>query len=230
MRQKYKYLNRTIAFHNKGYLTKGLEFQRQYPNENVVRFVKSKFKKKASFLDLGCGSGRHISFLNSENHNVDGVDFSKEAIKILKKLNLNSHLLIDYLPELKSIKKKYDGIIDCFTSYTLKRRDFEDYVIKIKKLLKKNGHFHLQTLSINSHLFKYYKPSKKISLYSLNRISRKDSPFPKDDYLFTFYDLKYLYKIFKKAKFKNINIEVHSRTYNNKKEYFEYFVLEAKNI
>jgi len=228
LKKEFSYLKRTIDFHDKGFLKKGLNFQRKYPNENVIRFVKSKFKKKSFFLDLGCGNGRHIKFLIKEKHKVDGLDFSKQAIKILKKNKIKSKIFLTDLNSFKNPKKKYDGIIDCFTSYTLKRHHFEQYIIQMSKLLKKNGYFHLQTLSSRSNLFINYKPSKKISTYSLNRISRKDSPFPKDNYLFTFYSKNYLTNFFNKLNFKNINIEQHSRTYNNSKEYLEYFVVEAK--
>ena len=228
LKKEFNYLKRTIDFHEKGFLRKGLNFQRKYPNENVIRFVKSKFKKKSFFLDLGCGNGRHIKFLIKEKHRVDGLDFSEQAIKKLKKNKIKSKIFYTDLNSLKNLKKKYDGIIDCFTSYTLTRNHFEQYIVQMSKLLKKNGHFHLQTLSTRSNLFINYKPSKKISTYSLNRILRKDSPCPNDNYLFTFYSKNYLSNFFNKLNFKNINIEKHSRTYNNAKEYLEYFVLEVQ--
>ena len=164
-----------------------------------------------------------------EKHKVNGLDFSKQSLKKLRNSKIKSKNYFLDLNSLNKLKKKYDGILDCFTSYTLKRDHFENYIAQMKKLLKKNGFFHLQTLSIKSDLFIKFKPSKKIAKFSLNRISRNDSPFPNDNYLFTFYSKDYLLKLFKKLNFKNINKEKNSRTYNNSKEYFEYFVLEAQN-
>ena len=40
LKKEFNYLKRTIDFHDKGFLRKGLNFQRKYPNENVIRFVK----------------------------------------------------------------------------------------------------------------------------------------------------------------------------------------------
>ena len=40
LKKEFNYLKRTIDFHEKGFLRKGLNFQRKYPNENVIRFVK----------------------------------------------------------------------------------------------------------------------------------------------------------------------------------------------
>lgn len=80
----------------------------------------------------------------------------------------------DYLPYLSKIKKKYDAIIDCFTSYALTQDDFRIYLKNISKKINKNGFFHIQTLSQKSNLFKKYKPAKKIEKNSLQTIERKN--------------------------------------------------------
>jgi SAM-dependent methyltransferase len=229
----YKYLLKTKAFHNKSYKKKGLNFQRIYPNEDVIRFLKKYFKKKEKklFLELGCGSGRHLSFLANEGHLVHGLDFSEISIKLLKKEKKKSSIKIfhDFIPGMKSISKfKYDGIIDCFTSYTLIQKDYFEFLKKIKVILKTGGRYHGQLLSSKSDLFKKYKPSKKVQKNSLQTIERVSAPFPKDKYLFTFYEKKSLIKKFKLLGFKEILLETHSRSYRNGKEYFEYFVISFK--
>ena len=88
---------------------------------------------------------------------------------------------------------------------------------------------YIETLSKKSDLYKNYKPAKKIDNYSLNKILRKSSPFPKDDYLFSFYSIKELKKILSKY-FNKIKIETFSRTYRNNKEYFETLVIIAKKM
>ena len=127
------------------------------------------------------------------------------------------------MPYLKRIDKQFDAVVDCFASYCLKTSDFELYLKNMVKKIKKQGLYHLQTLSIKSDLYKNYKPSikEKNSLFS---IMRDDAPFYGDKYLFTFYSKNQLKKIIKKY-FVIKNFEVHSRTYRNTKEYFEYFVL-----
>lgn len=222
------YLIQTQKFHEENYSKFGNSYQRKYPNENVIRFLTS-LKKKILALDLGCGNGRHIRLMQELNIKCDGLDFSHTALKITKKnIKSKNNLYLDSLPNIKSIKyNTYDVVIDCMCSYTLKLNDFKIYVNNLKKILKKNGLFYLETLSQNSTLFKNYRPSKKIEKISLNRISRKNSPFPKDNYLFSFYTKKILLKILAKY-FKKLKIETFSRTYRNGKEYFETIIIIAK--
>ena len=82
----YKYLEQTRKFHDDKFKKKGINFQRIYPNEDVVRFVSKYFsKKKGFFLDVGCGNGRHLNFFKMKNLQADGLDFSQEALKLIKK-------------------------------------------------------------------------------------------------------------------------------------------------
>jgi len=110
---------------------------------------------------------------------------------------------------------RYDVVIDCFTSYTLIQKDFYLYLKNVFRVLKDNGKFHLQAFSTKSDLFR-------------NSIKRFNSPFPSDDYLFTFYNKSKIKKLLSKSGFCEINIETHSRTYRNSNEYIEYFVIDSK--
>ena len=87
MRNKKKdYLVQTKVYHNKKYKQKGLNFQRKHPNEDIIRF-ESKFLKRKSFvLDIGCGTGRNLLYLIKKKHTVHGIDFSIEALDLLKKI------------------------------------------------------------------------------------------------------------------------------------------------
>ena len=224
-----EYLIQTQKFHEKNYLRFGNSYQRKYPNENVIRFLTPLIKKKPLVLDLGCGNGRHIKLMKELRIKCHGLDFSKTALKITKKnIKSKSNLYFDALPNIKSVKPKtYDIAIDCMCSYTLRLNDFRVYIDNLSNVLKKNSLFYLETLSQNSDLFKNYKPSIKIDKISLNRILRKTSPFPKDNYLLSFYSKELLKKILLKH-FKHLKIETISRTYRNNKEYFETLIVVAK--
>jgi ubiquinone/menaquinone biosynthesis C-methylase UbiE len=215
--------------HENNYKISGDNSQRIFPDENVIKFAKAFLKKRSKLLDLGAGNGRNSIFLINEGHYVDVLDFSKNALNIIKKkIKKKIDFYYDYLPYLSKIKKKYDAVIDCFTSYALTQNDFRIYLKNISRRINKNGFLHIQTLSQESDLFKKYKPAKKIEKYSLQTIERKTSPFPNDKYLFTFYSARQLKKELKKNKFYRINIETYSKTYRNSKEYFEYFVINCQ--
>jgi cyclopropane fatty-acyl-phospholipid synthase-like methyltransferase len=223
------YILTTQKFHENNYKILGEEYQRKFPDENVIKFTKTFLKKKSKLLDVGAGNGRNSLFLINAGHDVDVLDFSRNALNIIKKkIKKKINFYYDYLPHLSKIKKKYDAIIDCFTSYALTQNDFSIYLKNVSKKIHKNGFLHIQTLSQESDLFKKYKPAKKIEKYSLQTIERGNSPFPNDKYLFTFYTCNQLKKELKKNKFYRINIEIYSKTYRNTKEYFEYFVINCQ--
>ena len=227
------YLIETRNFHDKQFRKFKYSFQREFPNEDIIRFEKKFLKKKSKILDIGSGTGRNAVFLIKKKHVVHCLDFSKEAIILLKKLfkqkkiSKKNRIFLDNIPHLKKVSKNYNAVIDCFTSYSLTKKDFITYINNIKQKIKNKGYFHLQILSKNSQLFKKVYPAKIILGNSIMRIKRKTAPFYGDKYLFTFYSRNEIKKILSKN-FKKVNIEIHSRTYRNSKEFLEFFVIECR--
>ncbi|MCL1834116.1 MAG: class I SAM-dependent methyltransferase [Leptospirales bacterium] len=64
-----------------------------YPDENLVRLVSGKINRSGSMkdltaIDIGCGSGRHISLLEESGiGTVYGSDYSMNALKLCRRLN-----------------------------------------------------------------------------------------------------------------------------------------------
>lgn len=68
-----------------------------YPNEEIIRFISKYIKKRIGIneyqikrnmikcLDLGCGIGRHIIYLDEFGFDVYGIDISSEAIDFARK-------------------------------------------------------------------------------------------------------------------------------------------------
>ena len=95
-----------------------------YPHEEIIRFVNRFVRKRLSFdgfkdimpllaepnfasLDLGCGIGRHVKFLDEFNLNPYGIDLSETAIEMGKKwfdaigkINLIDRLSVASVTEL----------------------------------------------------------------------------------------------------------------------------------
>ncbi len=227
------YLTETKNFHNQQYKKLKYSFQREFPNEDVIRFEKKFLKKKSKILDVGCGTGRNAIFLTEKNHIVHCMDFSKESIILLKKkfkkkkINMRNKIFLDFIPSMDKVSENYDAIVDCFTSYSLTKSDFIYYISNVSKKIKKKGLFHLQILSKSSDLFKKPFPAKIVFSNSIKRILRKTSPFYGDKYLFSFYSKNEIKEILSKH-FKKVNIEVNSRTYRNNKEFLEFFVIDCE--
>jgi len=68
-----------------------------YPHEEVIRFVSKYIKKRTGIneykeisplmrgLDLGCGIGRHVIYLDDMKLEAYGIDLSKTAVEKAKK-------------------------------------------------------------------------------------------------------------------------------------------------
>ena len=78
--------------------------------------------------------------------NITGIDISKESIRICKKkykLNKQVEFLNLDMLEINKISKKFDLIIDIFSSYNLNSEENEKLLKLIHKKLKNNGIFFL---------------------------------------------------------------------------------------
>ncbi|MEG1581629.1 MAG: class I SAM-dependent methyltransferase [Clostridia bacterium] len=50
-----------------------------------VSFIKNKIGKAKNIIDIGCGTGTHMSMLIKEGYNVIGVDLSRDMVEIARK-------------------------------------------------------------------------------------------------------------------------------------------------
>jgi len=210
---------------------KNLNSQRNFPNEELCRFLGRNYKnkKKINVLELGCGTGSNINALIHYNMNITGIDISKESIRICKKkykLNKQDEFLNLDMLEINKISKKFDLIIDIFSSYNLNSEENEKLLELIHKKLKNNGIFFCYTPSKNSTSWK--KEKDKFDESTLKSFKRKISPYFGHEGYFRFSSLTEIKSKLKKNNFKIEYNEIVSRTYNNTKEYFEFIVIEAK--
>lgn len=75
--------------------------------------------KYSNILDLGCGRGRHSINMALRGYHVTGVDLSETAINMARarseKLGLDIEFVIGDMR--KPLKRKFDAIINLFTSF-----------------------------------------------------------------------------------------------------------------
>jgi len=96
--------------------------------------VKTYFKPNSLTLDLGCGIGRDTIWLNENNFEASGCDFSDELLKIAKSKNSTIHFFNESLPSLKSIDDiSYDNI---FSSAVLQHIPRSDLIEAIRNILR----------------------------------------------------------------------------------------------
>lgn len=82
----------------------------KYRNYNrEMRFILRVLKNKKWVLDLGCGSGTHLSILENLGYKVNGIDINDDMV-LLSKTKVKSDIYKADILDFK-IDEMYDGII-----------------------------------------------------------------------------------------------------------------------
>lgn len=105
-----------------------------------------KFKK---ILDVGCGTGRLVRFLNQKGFETLGCDPSKEAVNFAKKINSKS---IKKAPATKLPYKtsSFDLVTSISVIEHLKQKEAEKFLNEAKRVLKPNGYIFIITPNFSS--------------------------------------------------------------------------------
>ncbi len=101
--------------------------------------------KNAFLLDIGCGDGNFIYWLNKMGYkNAFGIDISAEQIEKGRKLGINNLICDDLLKYLNENKQKFDFIIarDVIEHFT--RNEVFEILMLVNKNLTDKGRFVMQ--------------------------------------------------------------------------------------
>ena len=112
--------------------------------KNLQTFLK-KLSKQNRILELGCGQGQMLDFLNKQGFSsVEGVDTSEEQVMAAERYGLQVYHS-DVFDFLQACYHAYDLIlaIDFFEHFT--RQELIQLLYGIKKILNKNGYLILRT-------------------------------------------------------------------------------------
>lgn len=130
---------------------------------------------KGRLLDIGCGSGSFIEYMNNYGWETTGIDFDTEAIKTAKQKNLNVKL--GSLDE----QKFPDNYFDVVTLSHVIEHVYDPLKLlkECFRILKLGGNIVLSTPNNKSLGHKYFKenwrglePPRHIHIFSRNSISK----------------------------------------------------------
>lgn len=129
------------------------------PSEDSY-FLINRWKGKDynSFLDLGCGRGRHSIQFAKAGFQVSSADLSEVAVKGLEALAKDEKLNIDAsVCDMMNLPYK-DSSFDCLLAYHVISHTDSKGIVKIlseiKRVLKDNGEFYITFCSKNSWSYK----------------------------------------------------------------------------
>lgn len=237
-----KEINKVKNWYENSYLVHGINAQRKYPNEELLRFIGRNFlnldsqaRKNKHILEIGCGSCSNLWMISKEGFTTYGLDLSKEAItlgyKMLKSWNLSEvDLKVGSMTNLPYKDNSMDAIVDVLSAYCLAEKDFELCLKEIRRVLKPGGCFFSYTPGKNSDAFKDYKPSRFIDKSTLNGIHRESSPFKGNHFPFRFVSSGEYEELMKKYDLEVTYSESILRSYYDKKEYFEFLVFQGTKL
>jgi SAM-dependent methyltransferase len=120
-------------------------FANKYLNANngITKYFSRSFINHSKILDIGCGVGKELNFLLSKGYDAIGIDPCEKLIEIGAEFypKIKGRVFVDNIPELRSIKQDFDGIICSSVLMHIPSIQLFDVVLSIKEHLKPNGNF-----------------------------------------------------------------------------------------
>ena len=152
----------------------------QFPENFVVRVFKSQMPVKffdqnyetKKVLDLGCGSGRHIPFLQLQGFDVHGVELSESIVEALKRdhegasFKVGSNVYIPYENDF------FDYILSSASVYYMENheQDITKNFDEVFRTIKKEGYFVFTLLGHKHSMFNESTEENSIYYIHENRL------------------------------------------------------------
>lgn len=115
------------------------------PYDDIVQLADSgELNSKALILDLGCGAGRHLRFLESRKFQTVGMDIALNGLRAAKETQTNNKLAARLMQADMSVPLPYPtGCFDCVISVHVvfhnTRKKIQNTLAEAKRVLKPGG-------------------------------------------------------------------------------------------
>lgn len=111
--------------------------KKNYDKES--KFLEELINTRKTILDIGCGTGLHMHYLEEKNYQVEGIDLNQGMLDVAKarvKGTLYQENLLDFKPH-----KKYDAIISMFAvfNHLANEQELEEALLHWYEYLNTNG-------------------------------------------------------------------------------------------
>ena len=159
--------------------TNGMKY-RQFESVDVYNFIKNKFIY-GDVLDIGCGAGEFSIELAQQGLNVTGVDISDVAIEKAKANAMIANVKVEFIVgDINTVTNLNNNVTpkNTFDTITCKLvyafiENKEDFIHKVKDLLKDGGTFFISTPVITEeNKDKVLKPKICINLNDIDNLKK----------------------------------------------------------
>ena len=205
----------------------------EYPNEELIRFLKSDLKKKSgigkNLLEIGCGTGANFQLYHKEKFNSFGIDGSKVAInqakKNIKKQKYKINLNLSDVETLPYDNNFFDYVIDIECLYSNDEKSTQKILSEVYRVLKNNGKFFSLSFGTKTS---GYKLGKKLIGDKNTFIDTKTGALRKDYKLIRYMDKKDINRIYQNFKIVSID-EINKTKKNGSIKIQEWIIVCQKN-
>lgn len=238
--------NATSDFFQDQYQKHGFGAQRNYPNEELCRFMGRNFfdnpleaRSHISVLEVGCGSGSNLWMIAREGFRSIGIDISKVAIDLCRnKLdsdNCKADLIVGSMTDIPLTPSSVNVIVDIFSSHCLTKLEGQQFLSSVKRTLKPGGSFFSYFPSKNSDTWKLEIDSKECSSLfldedTLDGLHRKTGPYYGNFHPFRFMYPEQYEQLLLLHGLRVTRCETVNRTYRDQEELFEFVTVEAVKV
>ncbi len=96
-------------------------------------------------IDVGCGTGRLIHYLNNKNYKVKGCDLSKIAVKFANRINNKNLCIVGSATKIPFKNNSFDLVISDSVIEHLTKKEAKIFLKEAARVLKPNGSIFLVT-------------------------------------------------------------------------------------
>lgn len=177
-------------------------------------FLAERWQSKGfkSFLDLGCGLGRHTVYMGTHGFEVTAFDLSDEAVQATRNWAERENLQIEARTGNMLALPFKDDSFDCIIAYNVIYHTdtvgFQTTLKEIQRVLRPGGELFLTLISKNTWSFGHADKSKRIDENTILRNENETG----DDIPHFFVDLKDIQRFF--TDFEVIRLPIEECEYN----------------
>ena len=150
------------------YNNSSISHKNKYPHTDIVSFIMKNFgnvedRSKIRILELGCGWGNNLAFLQNEGFDYYGIDFAKPAVDHCK--SFFSNVLCGDMSCMPYEDDYFECIFDRMSIQHNTKEDIELTFNEVFRTLKPGGQFFSITTSrANYDLYTTYLPKETLQL------------------------------------------------------------------
>jgi ubiquinone/menaquinone biosynthesis C-methylase UbiE len=132
--------------------------------EDQLEFLKSHLKPKGSFLDLACGTGRHLIPLCQQGFDIVGLDVSFKLLQIAKHRSKEIQLVRSDMLFLPFNTETFNVAVSMDTSfgYLPSLQDDQTALAEVIRILKPKGVFIIDVFNRQQLTYKYKNQKQPI--------------------------------------------------------------------